>query len=77
MADQATQPPIAEPAQPEAAPRRVRRRSGHFTKRDVQRAVEAVKAAGLQIAAVRIEPDGTIQVVPGEPVPAQKPNPWD
>jgi hypothetical protein len=55
------------------------RRSVRFTKRDLMRAVEAVLAAGLQIASVRIEPDGTILVIPGAPAPVMSSahNPWD
>jgi hypothetical protein len=49
-----------------AWPRSVRR-SVRFTKRDLVRAVEAMKSAGLPIASVRIEPDGTILVIPGVP----------
>jgi hypothetical protein len=57
----------------------VARRSVRFTKRDLTRAVEAVLAAGLQIAFVRIEPDGAILVIPGTPapVPSSASNPWD
>ena len=55
------------------------RRSVRFTKRDLVRAVEVVRAAGLQIASIRIEPDGAILVIPGTPppVPSSAPNPWD
>jgi hypothetical protein len=53
------------------------RRPVRFTKRDLVRAVEAIKATGLQIASVRIEPDGTILVVPGAPPPVPSANPWD
>jgi hypothetical protein len=55
------------------------RRSVRFTKRDLVRAVEAVLSAGLQIASIRIEPDGAILVIPGTPqaVPSSAPNPWD
>jgi hypothetical protein len=41
------------------------RRPVRFTKRDLVRAVEAIRAAGLPIASIRIEPDGAILVVPG------------
>jgi hypothetical protein len=41
------------------------RRPVRFTKRDLVRAVEAVMNAGLQIASIRIEPDGTILIIPG------------
>jgi hypothetical protein len=72
-----------QPVSPEnlAAPKRSRprlaRRSARFTKRDVKRAVEAVKETGLQIAIVRIEADGTIMIVPGSPPPVPSANPWD
>jgi hypothetical protein len=50
------------------------------TKRELARAVEVLLAAGLQIASIRIEPDGTILVIPGTPprVPSSpSANPWD
>jgi hypothetical protein len=53
------------------------RRPLRFTKRDIRRAVEAIKSAGLQVASVRIEHDGAILVVPGTPPPAPASNPWD
>ena len=54
------------------------RRSVRFTKRDVVRAVEAIRAAGLPIASIRIEPDGAILVIPGTPPPVPcSANPWD
>ena len=55
------------------------RRSVRFTKRDVVRVVEAIRAAGLSIASIRIEPDGAILVIPGTPppVPCSANNPWD
>jgi hypothetical protein len=55
------------------------RRHVRFTKRDLVRAVEAVLSAGLQIASIRIEPDGAILVIPGKPpsVPSSGANPWD
>jgi hypothetical protein len=74
-----------EPAQPQNnneppqkwARATVGRRVARATKREVQRAVEAVRAAGLQLAAVRIEADGTIVVVPGAPANVESRNPWD
>lgn len=61
-----------------SAPKRTRGPS-RFTQADVSRAVRAVKKEKIQIAAVRIEPDGTILIVPGTPdaVPSSEPNPWD
>ena len=40
------------------------RRAQRFTKRDVTRAIEAVRGAGLNVANVRVEPDGSIEVIP-------------
>lgn len=55
------------------------RRAGRFRQMDVTRALKAAQKAKLQIAAVRIEPDGTILVIPGTPetVPSSERNPWD
>ena len=54
------------------------RRPVRFTKGDLKRAVEAIKATGLQIASIRIESDGAILVIPGTPppVPCSAINPW-
>ena len=54
-------------------------RAGKFRQIDVARALKAAQKAKLQIAAVRIEPDGTILVIPGIPeaVPSSERNPWD
>jgi hypothetical protein len=54
---------------PAARQCRAARRPAHFTKGDLLRAIKAVLAAGLQIASVRIEPDGAILVIPGTPPP--------
>jgi hypothetical protein len=53
------------------------RRSVRFTKRGLVQAVDAVLSEGLQIASIRIEPDGTILVIPGTPsaVASSEPNP--
>jgi hypothetical protein len=55
------------------------RRAARFKQTDVARAIKGAQKAKLQIAAVRIEPDGTILVIPGTPeaVPSSAPNPWD
>ena len=38
-----------------------------FTQADVARAIRAAKKEKLEIACIRIEPDGTILIVPGTP----------
>jgi len=43
------------------------RRPLTFKKRDVIRATKAVRAAGVEIARVQIETDGTINVIAGRP----------
>ena len=50
-----------------------------FTQSDVTRAIRAALAANLEIAAVRINPDGSILIIPGTPiaVPPSEANPWD
>ena len=55
------------------------RRPAKFTEADVARAIKAAQKAKVPIACVRIEPDGTILIIPGfpTPVPVLKPNPWD
>ena len=48
---------------------RLRRQRGpsRFTQADLARAIRAAKKEKLEIAAIRIEPDGTILIVPGSP----------
>lgn len=55
------------------------RRPARFTEADVQRALKAAQKVKLPIAAVRIQPDGTILIIPGEPESVQPSasNPWD
>lgn len=55
------------------------RRPAKFTEADVARALKAATRAGVQIALVRIMPDGSILLVPGTPgsVPMSNGNPWD
>lgn len=55
------------------------RRPARFTEADVQRALKAAQKVKLPIAAVRIQPDGTILIIPGQPesVPPSTSNPWD
>jgi hypothetical protein len=52
-----------------------------FKKRDVTRATNAVRAAGLEIARIEITKDGVIVVVPGKPIElmgvATESNEWD
>lgn len=43
------------------------RRPSKFKKTDVTRALKAVRAAGFEIACVKISKDGSIVVVPGTP----------
>jgi hypothetical protein len=45
----------------------VPRRPSRFTKRDLVRAVDAVQTAGLKVASVRIDPDGSILLIPSAP----------
>lgn len=54
------------------------RRPARFTEADLSRAIKAAKKAELPIGSVRILPDGTILVIPGQPeTQAPSPNPWD
>jgi glutamate-1-semialdehyde aminotransferase len=55
------------------------RRPARFNQTEVARTIKALKKAGLEIAAVKFEPDGTVIVIPGTPeaVPSSAPNPWD
>ncbi|KAB2941621.1 MAG: hypothetical protein K8F92_11060 [Hyphomicrobium sp.] len=59
--------------------RREARGPCRFTQSDLARAIRAAKQEKLDIAAIRIEPDGTILIVPGTPqsVAHLEPNEWD
>ena len=42
-------------------------RAARFTQADITRAIRAFEKAGLCVARARIAPDGTIEVIAGEP----------
>jgi len=49
-----------------------------FRERDVKAALRAARAAGADVAAFEITPDGRIRVIVGqEGIAAEKKNPWD
>ena len=48
-----------------------------FRKRDVKTAVEAVVAAGVEVARVEVDKDGKITVIAAKPCGDQQGNPWD
>src|SRR3974390_322805 len=48
-----------------------------FTEADVKRAINAVRRAGLEIAAVEIDRDGKISIQLGRPNALHEPNKWD
>ncbi len=57
------------------------RKASKFTKSEITRAVKAATAAGLDIASVKVAPDGTIVIIPGAPsikvIGEVNTNPWD
>jgi hypothetical protein len=56
------------------------RRGVKFRQAEVARALKAAQKAKVPIACVKIEPDGSILLIPGQPptVPSSpSPNPWD
>ena len=63
----------------EPRPARVTRGPARFREKDVVRVIKAARKANMPLAGVRIEPDGSILVIPGTPeaVPTSAPNPWD
>ena len=50
-----------------------------FREKDVTRVLRAAQRSGVPFAAVKIAPDGSILVIPGEPepVPPSNHNVWD
>ena len=46
------------------------KRRAAFRQADLTRALKAAKNAGVEIASIRVEPDGTIHIVAGGPEPA-------
>jgi hypothetical protein len=56
------------------------RRAARFTQRDVARLVRAAEAVGKEVTAIRVEKDGTLVAVVGEPgkaEPVTPSNSWD
>ena len=55
------------------------RRPSRFTQADLAKALKAAQKAKFPVACLRIEPDGTILIIPGtpEPVAGSAPNTWD
>ena len=49
-------------------------RPSRFTQTDITRAVKAVEKVGLCVSRVRVEPDGSIEIVAGEPSEAHNAN---
>ena len=71
---------VGGPAMLPVAPVRMpRRRRPSLRQTDVKRALKAAQKAAVPVAAVRIEPDGAITLVPGAPPaePVPESNPWD
>jgi hypothetical protein len=48
-----------------------------FRRRDVTAAIEAARAAGIEVARVEVAADGTITVIAGKPCNNGQGNPWD
>lgn len=53
------------------------RRPSNFRQSDVERAVKAARAAGLDVGGVEVAPDGTIRVTTVTPVPSETGDPFD
>ena len=59
---------------------RNRIRATRFTQADIKRAVRGAQKAKLSVAGVRIDPDGAITIIHGEPqavAPSATLNEWD
>ncbi|WP_282608426.1 hypothetical protein [Pelagibius sp. Alg239-R121] len=48
-----------------------------FSKPDVVRAIQAVQKAGLEVAEVRVHPDGGFSVLTTHSDKVEEHNPWD
>jgi|SRR5262245_16088185 len=68
-----------QPVLPAVASEIKARRPARFRQAELERTVKALRKTGLEIAAVKVEPDGTLIVIPGVPssVPTSPANPWD
>ena len=60
------------------------RRPSRFTQADLAKALKAAQKAKFPVACLRIEPDGSILIIPGvpervatSPKPTDEPNDWD
>jgi len=53
------------------------RGKSRFRQSDLTRAMKAAKAAGLELARIEIDIDGTIKIIPGSPEPEPIKNEWD
>ena len=54
---------------PDRAARLMARDRLTFRQRDLRAAAKAVKQAGVQVARYEVTKDGTIVIIPGEPIP--------
>jgi hypothetical protein len=50
-------------------------RRAPVTQNDLTRYVKAVAAAGVAVGEVKIEPDGTVRIIPAGSVPSDEGNP--
>jgi hypothetical protein len=73
------QDPVIAMASDRTAQTCPRSRAARFSQAELARAIKGAQKANLNIAAVRVEPDGTILIIPGTPetIPSPKRNPWD